>query len=248
MAPGRGHLIGVDVPVDPTPPGDRRFDLGNVGDAHLEELLEPRVLKQVLARLQKVAGATGVTPGRTVPTVVANVDALARLLPAAMVAAAGLDRATTPVPAPPLLWDDGTNQLLVHITDATVRVGAGFIDVVVPVACDQAQGAQVVCTFLTATPDRPGGVVWATEDRPRGPAVIVNRWGDALVALCWRAALELVRVVSVAQGTDTFDRPLVASTVVATADGLAVTAMGAHRFMTPGTSGTVGTPGTLGTP
>lgn len=208
---------------------------GVFGEAHLEDLLDPALLRKVLNRLQVVTGRTGVAPGRTVPPVNANPDALTKLLPTALLVAAGLDRATTPSPPPPLLWDDGTNQLLVHLAAASVRTGSGFIDLTLLVECDQTGRVEVVSTFLTATPDRPGGVVWATEDRPRGDATVVNRWGDALVALGWRTLLELLRTVSAAQGTDTFGRPLVASTAVAGPDGLMITAMGAHPFMTTGT-------------
>lgn len=228
----------VDPRFDPRPPRPLPHpepppvvDPGDFGRARLDEILEPRLLKQVLDRLQAIAPKIDVPPGRTVPPVNVNPDATSRLLPAGLVVACGLNPATTPSPPPPVLWDDGADQLLVHLAEATMRTGNGFIDLSLVVECDETGRVPVVSTFLTASPERPAGVVWATEDRPRGPSVVVDRWGDALVALGWRALLEVTRTVANAQGTDTFGRPLVASTVVATADGLQITPMGAHPFM-----------------
>ena len=61
--------------------------------------------------------------------------------------------------------------------------------------------------------------------------MVVDVWGDPLVALCWRALVEVSRSAAASQGTDTLDRPLLAANVVATANGFQVTSMAAHSFM-----------------
>jgi hypothetical protein len=158
------------------------------------------------------------------------VEPLQNLLHNGLVIAAGLDPTLTASPPPPVLWSDGANRLLVHIARAQARLGEGFVDVTLPVQCDETGMASVICTFVTSTPDKPGGFVWACESRPRGPAVIVTLWGDPLVALAWRALVELSGTIASYAGRDRFDRPLVPGTVFAARDGLTVVPMAPHVF------------------
>ena len=157
-------------------------------------------------------------------------EARSRLTPA-LIVAAGLDRSKTSNPPPPILWDHGADRLLVHLADAEIECGDGVVDLALGVECDQTQRERVVCTFVTSSPKRPAGFTWASESRPRGSAVIVDVWGEALVALCWRALIEIVRIGASASGIDTFDRPLIASTVAATPDGFLVVPQAANRYM-----------------
>lgn len=173
-----------------------------------------------------------VRAGQTVGPVTAPVDTMQRLLVHALATAAGAGRGSVALRYKPLLWDTGTDQLLLHLAKATMTTGSGFVDLRLPVQCDETGPADVVMTYLTASPERPHGFVVATEDRPRGPALVVQVWGEALVALGWRALVELARRVAAARGTGTSGLPLVASTVVATPEGLTVTAMGPHRYGT----------------
>lgn len=170
-------------------------------------------------------------PGQTGRTALLSLDLVRKALPRSLVVAAGLDPTRTTGEVPPILWDDGTSRLLVHLDKATVVTGDGTIDVTVEVECDQAGRVAVVCTFVTSGRARPAGFSWATETRPRGPAVVVENWGDALVALCWRALIEIARGGAAAQGTDDVGQPLVPSTVVAIPEGLVVVPMAAPRFM-----------------
>jgi hypothetical protein len=172
-----------------------------------------------------------IAPGRLgKPFMLGLGEVRGRLTPA-LVVAAGLDRSRTPTPPPPVLWDDGVNRLLVHLAEAEVELGDGVIDVALAVECDETRVERVVCTFVTSSPKRPAGFAWASESKPRGPAIIVDLWGEALVALCWRALIEIVRGGASASGIDTFDRPLIASTVAATPDGFLVVPQAANRYM-----------------
>lgn len=169
-------------------------------------------------------------PGGTGHAVRIPAEQLEPLLQHGLVIAAGLDPTLTPSPPPPVLWSDGTNHLLVHLARAQVRPGDGFVDVTLPVQCDEAGLVPAVCTFVTSTPDKPGGFVWAAEGRPRGPSTIVTLWGDSLVALAWRGLVELCGAVAGHAGRDGFDRPLVPGTVFAARDGLVVVPMAPHVF------------------
>jgi hypothetical protein len=169
--------------------------------------------------------------GQTTKPVFMPLDMVKRALRRSVLVAAGLDPVRTPDPIPPVLWDDGTNRLLVHLAEAEVSSGASTIDVTIGVECDEIGHDRVVCTFVTSSVDRPAGFMWATESRPRGPAAVVEIWGEALVAVCWRTLVEVAGQGAAAQGNDALGQPLVASTVVATADGLAIVPMAAPRFM-----------------
>ena len=169
-------------------------------------------------------------PGGTGHAVKIPLEHLQNLLQHGLVIAAGLDPTLTPSPPPSVLWSDGANRLLVHLGRAQARSGDGFVDVTLPVQCDEAGMSLVVCTFVTSTPDKPGGFVWASEGRPRGPTSVVTLWGDPLVALAWRGLVELAGAIAAHAGRDRFDRPLVPGTVFAARDGLTVVPMAPHVF------------------
>jgi hypothetical protein len=214
-----------------------------LSEADLGRILQPDQLKQVVARLGDALGWATVDAGATVAPRVLTPELVQRLLLPALTAAAGAAPGDASLTARPLLWDNGVDQLLVHLDKSSVVLADGVIDLHLAVECDQTGVAEVVATYVTASPDKPHGFVFATEDKPRGPAVVVQLWGEALVALGWRALVELARMVAGTRGTDTAAEPLVASTVVATANGLAITAMGAQRF---GTRVVSRRPGTIG--
>lgn len=184
-----------------------------------------------LERLQDEPTVTLRRAGQTGKPIVVNPELVTQGLRRALIVAAGLDPARTPKEPPPVLWDDGTNQLLVALDDAEVRCGSAFVDISLSVMCDQVGRARVTCTFVTTPLDRPAGFTWATESRPRGPLEVVEIWGEALVALCWRTLVEIATSAAAAIGRDGVGRPLVPSTVVATPDGLVLIPMAAHRFM-----------------
>ncbi len=199
-----------------------------IADADLERILEPKLLEVVLDRLGTALGWEVVPPGKTVRPRLVPLGVVQRLLLPALIAAAGAGPDTTILDTRPLLWENGADQLLLHLAKASVTTGEGLVDLRLVVECDQTGGAEVVLTYLTASPERPHGFVLATEERPRGPGVVVQVWSEALVAFGWRALVEMARMVAATRGVSTSDQPLVASTVVAVPDGLMVTAMGPH--------------------
>ena len=184
-----------------------------------------------LDRLRDEPNVTVRRAGGVGEPVVVNPDVLQRELRPCLVVAAGFDPTDTRAEPPPVLWDDGASRLVVQLDDAEVRVGPAVIDLSLTVICDQVGHDRVTCTFVTTPLDRPAGFVWATESRPRGPAAVVEVWGEALVALAWRTLVEVAARAAATRGTDAGGRPLVPSTVVATPDGLLVVPMAAHRFM-----------------
>lgn len=177
--------------------------------------------------------APNAAPGTTVDPRRLTLDGLRPLLVNGLVVAAGLDPVQVSGTGqadqvPSVLWDNGSDRLLVHLAGVKVALGDGFVEVFLVVECDQTRQSAIAVTLVTTSMRRPAGFLLASEDRPRGPAVIVDTWGEALLALAWRALVEVARVVAASAGRDQFDRPFVASTVVATPEALVITPMVPH--------------------
>ena len=70
----------------------------------------------------------------------------------------------------------------------------------------------------------------ATEERPRGPAAIVDVWHDALIAYAWDIVLTVSAAVAAETGTDEDGAGLVPSALAVNADGLRLRTMARHGF------------------
>ena len=162
--------------------------------------------------------------------------AAVELMRVAALRAAGLYR---PTKRTEIAWVDGANQLAIVVAELGLELTDGQAVVVVPVRCDQVHGI-VRVTFALGSPDRPRGLYAATESRPRGPELVVDTWGDALVAFAWQCLLGLFTGMSAAAGKDTSGSYLVPVEIAANADGLVVVPMARHRFS--GSTGLLGKP------
>jgi hypothetical protein len=65
---------------------------------------------------------------------------------------------------------------------------------------------------------------------PRGPLVVVRRWGDALTALAWQAVLNSIGGVTAAAGSDLDGAPLIPAALTASASGFAVLGQARHEI------------------
>lgn len=149
-----------------------------------------------------------------------------RLMRVSALRAAGLFR---PTKRTEIAWVDGQNQLAVVVAELDLELGDGLVVVVVPVRCDQVRG-HVRVTFAVGSPDRPRGLYAATETRPRGPQLVVDTWGEALVAFAWQCLLGLATGMAGATGKDRRGNVMVPVELAANPDGLLVVPMGRHRF------------------
>jgi hypothetical protein len=200
-------------------------------DALARADLDPQTKAQVAKQLAPVLPGQITRAGAAVVDRAIAPQDLAALIPGAAVTAAGMDPATTPFPPPPVLWQDSGNALLVQLAGVRAALGDGFVELTVPVTCDQTGDAKVTVTFVTGTPDRPAGGIATTEDRPRGPAVIVENWHEQLIAFCWHTLVIATSALSGAVGSDLAGNALVTAGLMATANGLGVTPMGRHAFI-----------------
>lgn len=167
--------------------------------------------------------------GAPLPVSSTDLPALAR---AAIRAASGLPPAPAggTVPVGGVTWVDGDRELYVAVEQVDVRLAPGAVAVTIPVRCDQTGATEVDISFAVGLPDRPLGLVVATEDRPRGPAAVVDVWGDALIALAWQCLLDVASGVSAASGSDSAGTPLIASALHSDGKTLSVTPQARFAF------------------
>lgn len=141
--------------------------------------------------------------------------------------AAGLYR---PTKRTEVVWVEGDSELALGMAGVRVRTDDGLITVHLPVRCDQSGETEVQVVFAVGAPDRPAGVYASTFRTPIGPPVIVDAWGDALVAYAWQCVLGLVSGIAGAIGKDSRGNVLVPAELSATRRGLQIVPMARHRF------------------
>jgi hypothetical protein len=172
--------------------------------------------------------------GGVTDPVIINPDDASRLLTTAALRAAGVFRASKRTT---IVWVEGDRELAVLVADMRLELSDGFVVVVMPVRCDQVDTDVVSVTFAVGAPGRPAGLYAATERRPLGPDLVVDAWGEAIVAFAWQCLLGLVSGLAGAVGKDARGNILVPVSLEASANGLTILPMARHRFS--GSSGLV---------
>jgi len=198
--------------------------------------VDPQTRDRLLRALGDTIPVTPLQPGsagadRSLPP-----EALKLLVPSAAVVAAGLDPAKVTQPAPPVIWAEGANQLLVRLAEVRADLSDGAIVVTVPVSCDETGPVDVTISFITGTPGQPAAGVAITEDHPRGPAAIVENWAEPLIAFAWHTLVIATGSLSGAGGNDVSGRDLITAGLMVTPAGLTVTPMGRNTFLAAGTA------------
>lgn len=134
-----------------------------------------------------------------------------------------------------VLWREGESDLLVRPGGLSTRLVDGIVAFSLPVNCDQTGLTAVHVSFFIGAPNRPAGMVAATEQRSRGPAAVVDVWGEQLVAFTWRVLLEIAVRLAADCGRDEDGAPLLPAAMLATANGFSVTPMARHEMDRDGT-------------
>jgi hypothetical protein len=129
-----------------------------------------------------------------------------------------------------VVWVDGESELAVSLAGVRAETGDGALVVTIPVRCDQTGETEVHVTFAVGRPGQPAGLYAATQRRPRGPAVVVDTWAEAIVAFAWQILLGLATGLAGATGKDARGNRLVPAELEATTDGLTIVPMARHRF------------------
>jgi hypothetical protein len=129
---------------------------------------------------------------------------------------------------PRVVWSDGVNELAVDVAETTLAVLDGAVRVTVPVDSDQTGRQDITILFTTGSPDRPAGLLFATETVPSGPAEIVDMWGDALIAFGWTALLRSLVALGEAAGRDEDGSALLPASLTSRPGGVEVRVMAGH--------------------
>jgi len=188
-----------------------------------------RLLDVVRKQCPGLLPADPVPAGTVLGAIPVKTDEAARLFGPAASAAAGVD----PLNGDPkslVKWREGDRELLIVPSQVRVQFATGVIAVSIPCFCDQTQPALIHVSFVVGDPKQPAGLVAATDARPRGPAVIVDAWGDALVAYAWHVVLEVVAGVAGEAGRDVDGSRLVPIGLAASGEGMFVVPMARHTF------------------
>lgn len=138
---------------------------------------------------------------------------------------------------PEVVWVHGVDELQVHLGEVGLSCAPGFVTVAVPVSCDQLAAAapvQVQVPFAVGTQDAPAGLVAAAPARPSGPAVVVDRWAEAITAFAWEGLLHLAEQLSGAVGSDATGRRLVPGAIGAERRILLIQPIARHRLSLQG--------------
>ncbi len=166
-------------------------------------------------------------PGDVTEPVRLDPDSASRLVVSAAKLAAGFFRPTRKTV---IVWVEGDSELAVEIGSVRIAFAGGRVDITLPVRCDQTGPAEVIVTFAVGSPDQPRGAYAATPRRPTGPQLIVDTWGEALVAFAWKVLLTLTTQLSGATGKDARGNLLIPADLAVNSDGLFVQPMARFRF------------------
>ncbi|MER5755858.1 hypothetical protein [Streptomyces sp. NPDC002088] len=182
---------------------------------------ECRRLVEQLRRRSPDAFPTGLGPGEVGPDITLDDAQAADLYRVAFADAAG---------GGAVVWVDGEDELLVRAEQLRTVLRDGFVLVGIPVYTQQTKDAEVVVAFAVGRPGAPLGMVAATEPVPRGPAAVVERWGEQLVATSWRALVDVAAGLASASGVDDAHDSLLPAALVVSAKEFTVTAQAPHTF------------------
>lgn len=169
------------------------------------------------------APAPRVVPGQLRPIPDLERGRAERLFQSALVRVCGGDPR---VAARGILWRDAGNEIVLHPARATLATGERLIVVAIPVYTDQTGDALVAIPFVTNAGDSALGLIAATETTPRGPAAVVDVFGDTLVAVAWAALVETAAAWAGAAGDAAGHGRLAPAGLSATKAALLVTAQG----------------------
>ncbi|MEO8297830.1 MAG: hypothetical protein ABI574_08485 [Burkholderiales bacterium] len=129
-----------------------------------------------------------------------------------------------------VLWRSGGSDLLLQPGALRTQLADGVIALSLPVQCDQSGDALIHSSFFVGSRARPAGLLATTDERPRGPAAVVDVWGERLQAFAWRVLLELVTHIAAEAGRDADGAPLIPASLTALPAGISVLPMARHAF------------------
>lgn len=163
---------------------------------------------------------TPVPPGGVAAPVTVQASAVTGLAVAAIGARYG-----APGQPPPtqVIWHDGDSEVLVHLDKTQAVLWPGLVLIALTLEADETGPGQLVVPFAVGSQESPAGLVAVTEARPRGPAPLADRWGEAATAAGWLALLDVAHGMALQSGADTAGARLIPGAISCDSSVLSVT-------------------------
>ncbi|MCD6015389.1 MAG: hypothetical protein K0R41_17 [Geminicoccaceae bacterium] len=178
-----------------------------------------RTLLEELRRLcPELVPGPPVPPGELAPPASLAAEVLQELVPLA-VGATGKPR---------VVWQAAGSEVLVDLDATRVVMREGLVLVSLVLETEQTGRADVIVPFAVGSAERPAGMVVQTERKPRGPTVLVDRWGEAIIAVAWQALLDIADATARTAGRDATGKALRAGALLAEDDLLQVIPQAEH--------------------
>lgn len=166
-----------------------------------------------------------VAPGAVAPTVAVPAATVEQL---ATVALGSANSAPGMPPAAQVIWQDADGEVLVHIDQTRVVLFPGLALVALTLETDETGAGQVVVPFAVGSPSSPAGLLAVTEERPRGPQPLVDRWGQEAIAAAWLALLDVAHGLALQSGVDQDGARLIPGAIMIDGSTLAVVPQARH--------------------
>jgi hypothetical protein len=129
-----------------------------------------------------------------------------------------------------VIWEQAGSELLVHLGETRVQVLKGMVLVGLTVESNESGKVEVTIPFAVGRTDRLAGMLVTTEPKPRGPTIIIDRWGESLIAAAWQGLLDVIGTLSARAGVDEEGSPLLPGAIVAEDNLLRVVAQAPQLF------------------
>jgi hypothetical protein len=132
-------------------------------------------------------------------------------------------------PLAQVIWQDADGEVLVHLDQTKVVMFPGLILVALTLEADETGKGQLIVPFAVGSPPSPAGLLVATEQRPRGPEQLADRWGESAIAAAWLALLDLAHGLALQRGVDADGSRLIPGAIVSDGASLAVVPQARHQ-------------------
>lgn len=166
-------------------------------------------------------------PGSLVPAISVTAEQLQALL---ITSLGSVYAAPDTSPPPQVIWYDHDGEVLVHLDRTVVRLQDGLVLVALTLGTDQTGAGQLTVPLSIGSPQLAAGLVAVTESRPRGPAALADRWGEAATAAAWRGLLDAAHSLALRAGVDTSGARLVPGAMSCDGETLSVVPQARHAI------------------
>jgi hypothetical protein len=133
-----------------------------------------------------------------------------------------------------VVWQNAGSELLVHLKGTRIGVVDGFVLIGLVVETQETGRVEVTVPFAVGSSQRLAGMVVSTEPVPRGPALIIDRWGEPIIAAAWQVLVDVIGALTARVGVDHEGTPLVPGAIVASKGTLRVIPQARHAFEAAG--------------